>query len=95
MGTFSGTPADEEAAAQRRGAGARQGESAEGSKEKAVRVMVVMPDDNICCGLQLSPPPDDASGGKSGSQAGADACGAAKLVDAASVQERGSRTHSA
>ncbi len=84
---------DEDAAAQRRRAqDMLEAERAEGSsKEKQVRVMVVQPDEDICCGLQLSTTAADVGVGKSSSRGSADGEAAAKLVDAASRQEQHDR----
>jgi hypothetical protein len=40
--------------------------------------MVIMPDNDICCGLQLSTPPEAAAGGKDDGRAGADVHAGAK-----------------
>jgi hypothetical protein len=51
-------------------------------RESQTRVLIVQPDDDLCCGLQLPVQQDGSSIG----QALTDSQKAAKLVDAASVQ---------
>ena len=89
----TGGLADDDAAAQRRRAqDLLQTERAEGSnKAKQIRVMVVQPDEDICCGLQLSASAAGVEERMSSSRGNSDGLAAAKLVDAASRQEQHAR----